>query len=311
MEFEVPGILSTTSTWARSAYDALSVEGIVSKKSRKLELPIELGSVDNWQAVQRRLAARAVMASMIAAPKLSDRARAVAVKMMDGDNDVLREEANNKASRAVRRSVRSLVRRSARLTRNYAAPKAQRGRLRFDPGSSSVSAKNRPKLYGRESKSVLTAGLMLIAFDWTARLGHPLSLSDLKSFLIEKGAQAFWGNQISFYKSAVDSAWKEKRNVAHLCAAFAVFLDVKRTSEWRRFTEAEENDLIADIGMFLRRALWFQHVLLQVGIRAHATMKLNPRRLPSSFEIVALDNGGIDEIPENFRRAFEAWRTAQ
>ena len=273
------------------------------------------------------------MAHLIAAPKLGNHRRAIALKLLDGDHDDIRAESTDAATKNVGNQVRKLIKFSRGLLRDYDSSRSQRKRLFFDPGATARTAsenkrkgknkgkdeektkdENKGKRVGREGRAVLTAGLIVLTFDWADRLGHELQLTEVKDFLEDKGGQAFWGNQISLYKSGIDAAWKAKRDTAHLCAALAILLDeqtmqkAKQTEgQWRRFSAIEEKELISRVEEFLSRAKWFEKVLQRVSDRAHATMKLDLRPLPEWLAVEPASNDGVAAVPNRFKRALEEW----
>ena len=302
-------------------------------KSMPINFVEDLGPVGQWKALHRRIGARALMAHLVAAPRLGTHRCAVSLKMLDGDHDAIKDEVEeDETLKQFGKSIRAAVRRRRKLMRNYESPRSQRKRLYFDPGRE-VRAKEQRKAakaggapkdpakkcepegkpHGKESRAVLTVGLLVLTFDWSERLGHPLDLSEAKKFLASEGAGAFWGSQISFYKSGIDDAWKRKRDVAHLCAAFATFLDERTIASsfddnpWRRFSPKEEAELIKSVEDILNYAKYYEAVLQRVRERAHATMKLDLRTLPEWLLLKPLPEAGIAKVSDRFKKAFAIW----
>jgi hypothetical protein len=291
---------------------------VAKKKAKPINFAVEIGAAEKWENLQRRVAARVVAAYMIAAPRLGRHRRAIVRKLFDGDHNHIKSEEVSSTTSQLALTIREKVRRSSSLMRNYTSPKAQRARLHFDPALRTLPKKERgtKKLYGAEIRSVVITGMMVLTFDWADRLGHPLFLQDVKRFLLKEGGVAFWGSDVSFYKSGIDDAWKTKRDVAHLCAALVVFMTSqhKLSSEKgpasRRFTEDEDQKLITEIEHYLGCAKWFEGVMAKVAKRAHATMKIELRPLPDAINVKTVAYGGILSIPDRFAKAFEIWRTS-
>jgi hypothetical protein len=285
------------------------------KKLKAIRFMVELGPVDQWQDLQRRIAARVVSAYMIAAPRLGSHRRAVGLKLLDGDYSHIKLEAADSTSKKLALTIRQKVKKSSGLIRSYASPRAQRARLYFNPALKALpkSEKGAKKMYGEEIKAVLIAGMMVLTFDWADRLGNPLQLQGVKHFLREKGGAAFWGNEVKFYKSGIDDAWTAKRDAAHLCAALVVFMERQHrlasgeSAASRRFTEDEEEKFIAEIGHYLGCGKWFEAVMAKVEERAHETMKVGLRPLPDSINAKAVEYGGTPVVPDRFASAFESW----
>lgn len=296
---------------------------MVEDQVKPINFIVELGAASQWQSVQRRVAARAIMAHMIAAPRLGKHRRIIALKLLDGDHYAIKAESTDAETKKIANLVKKLIKVNSNSIRTYESPSSQRQRLFFDPGASGWTKskvkkrkekKKSKKLIGQESRAVLTAGLIVLIFDWAERLGYPLQLTEAKEFLEKRGGEAFWGNQVSFYKSGINDAWKDKRDIAHLCAAFAVFLDQRAVPSsnpdipFRRFSAVEERDLIRHADEFLASAMWFEGVLQRVEKRAHVTMKLDLRSLPVSLSLQTLPHAGVAIVPDRFKKVLVAWR---